>query len=278
MPAPSSGGIGVLQLLGTNAQGIHCTVEAAKHVMAERATLGGDVGADGSTAIDARLAPPHLAAIRGDCGAQTFPAAHYAPPLAAQNEAGTLHVSVIDDSGWAVALTTTINTSFGSRIVARESGILLNNEMDDFTTRPGQPNAFGLVQSDANAIAPGKRPLSSMSPTIVLDPSGRPEIVVGASGGPFILTGTYQAVAAVLGGASALDAVSRPRWHHQWMPETVFVEPGFPASERSALEAAGHVLKEQPGFSAVQLVQRRADGTFDAASDPRKYGEAVVVP
>ena len=161
-------------------------------------------------------------------------------------------------------------------MVAPRSGILLTNPMDDFAARPGQPNAFGLVQGEANAIAPGKRPLSSMTPTVVLGPDGRPEVAVGASGGPFIITSTLQVVENVVEkGLSAAEAVAAPRWHHQWMPPAVVLEPGDP--RQAEFTAAGHATRviERP-FAAAQGVVARG-GAFDAASDPRKHGEAVVL-
>jgi gamma-glutamyltranspeptidase/glutathione hydrolase len=275
MGPPSSGGIALAQLLGVGARSTHCEVEAAKFVMADRALRGGDpafVPPD----LEARLDPARLRAWSEDCGERTFPADHYAPTLVEPpRDDGTLHISVMDGAGWAVALTTTINTAFGSRVVGRQSGILLNNQMDDFATRPGVPNAFGLVQGENNAVAPGKRPLSSMSPTVVLDADGRPEAVVGGSGGPFIITATYQVTRAVLeGGASASRAVAAPRWHHQWMPDAVLLEAGHP--DEGALAAAGHALKPVDPFSSVQVVVRRTNG-FEAASDPRKFGQAACV-
>jgi gamma-glutamyltranspeptidase/glutathione hydrolase len=279
MPPPSSGGVALLQLLAVAADGVPCEIEAAKHVMAERARMGGDATPE---SLAARLAPARTDAIRADCapgGAaaeKTLPPDHYAPPRAPPRDDGTLHISVMDAEGWAVALTTTINTSFGSRVVAPRSGILLNNQMDDFAARPGQPNAFGLVQGEENAIAPGKRPLSSMTPTVVLDAGGRPEAVAGASGGPFIITATYQALRPVLDGRMApRTAVFVPRWHHQWLPDSLLLEPRHP--QREALEARGHAVKEVEGFSAVQIVQRLPDGSFEAASDPRKHGSPAVV-
>jgi gamma-glutamyltranspeptidase/glutathione hydrolase len=277
MPPPSSGGVALLQLLGATAGGVseHCSVEAAKHAMADRSAFGGDpdfVPVDATRLISAA----RIDAIRADCGPRTFPPDHYAPPAAPPVDGGTLHISVMDGSGLAVALTTTINTSFGSRVIAPKSGILLNNEMDDFAARPGQPNAFGLVQGESNAIAPGKRPLSSMTPTVVLDAAGRPELVVGASGGPTIITSTFQVTRAILeDGATPDAAVGALRWHHQWLPDMLFVEPGHP--DAAALADAGHTLKEGKAFSAVQVVQRVGEG-FSAASDPRKGGAPVVVP
>jgi gamma-glutamyltranspeptidase/glutathione hydrolase len=277
MPPPSSGGIALLQMLGAT-EGVadpHCAVEAAKHAMADRAAYGGDpsfVPVD----VSRLLSPERIAAIRADCGPATFPPEHYAPPVAPAQDAGTLHISVIDGNGMAVALTTTINTSFGSRVIAPRSGILLNNEMDDFATRPGVPNAFGLVQGETNAVAPGRRPLSSMTPTVVLGVDGRPELAVGASGGPTIITATFQVIRGVLdGGLTPQGAVGEPRWHHQWLPNVLMLEPGHP--DKATFQAHGHVLKEMPAFSAVQAVRRTGEG-LEAASDPRKHGSPVVLP
>jgi gamma-glutamyltranspeptidase/glutathione hydrolase len=280
MPPPSSGGVALLTLLAVDADSPHCRVEAAKHAMAARAALGGDPDflppATQPYDASAALSAARIGAIRADCGPATFPAEHYASMAAPPDDHGTLHISVLDADGWAVALTTTINTSFGSRVVAPASGIVLNNQMDDFTARPGQPNAFGLIQGEANAVAPGKRPLSSMTPTIVLDAAGAPELAAGASGGPFIITATAQVVRAVLDdGVSPAEAVAAPRWHHQWLPDAVLLEPDHP--DEAALRAAGHVIKPVTGFSAVQVAQRLPDGTFRAASDPRKGGAPAAV-
>jgi gamma-glutamyltranspeptidase/glutathione hydrolase len=275
-PPPSSGGVALLQMAGATdaSTSLHCRVEAAKHAMADRAAFGGDpdfVPVDPSRL----LAAERVAAIRDDCAATTFPFAHYGAVSPAP-DAGTAHISVIDGDGMAVALTTTINTSFGSTVVAAKSGIVLNNEMDDFATRPGTPNAFGLVQGAQNAPFPGKRPLSSMTPTIVMDAGGKPWIAVGASGGPFIITATWQVLANVIdGGMGARAAVSAPRWHHQWLPDAVMAEGGVATD---ALSAAGHTIRTvNKPFCAVQVVVRTQAG-WDAASDPRKGGEAVVLP
>ncbi len=273
MPRPSSGGTALLEMLGATegVSAVHCEIEAAKHAMARRALTGGDVDAGSGPVVD----PARIARIRADCGAKTFPADHYGAMIDPPRDGGTTHISVIDSSGLAVALTSTINTSFGSQVVAPKSGILLNNEMDDFTTKPGQPNAFGLVQSAANAVAPGKRPLSSMTPTILLDASGRPVMVAGASGGPFIITSTYQTIRNVLDRhMSPQYAVSMPRWHHQWQPDAVMLEGGHPS--QTLLVQAGHTIQPVQGFSAAQAVTF-FEGVYMGGADPRKGGEAVVV-
>ncbi len=272
MPSPSSGGTVLLELLGATegVTSVQCEVEAAKHAMARRALSAGDV-AVGSNPID----PARIAAIRADCGAKTYASEHYGALVEPPRNAGTSHISVLDGQGLAVALTTTINTSFGSQVVGPKSGILLNNQMDDFTTRPGQPNAFGLVQSEANAIAPGKRPLSSMTPTILLDSAGEPFLVVGASGGPFIITSTYQVIRNILDHDMRAElATAAPRWHHQWMPDLVMLEANHPA--QAMLVEAGHGIKEVAGLSSAQVVVRK-DGTWQAAADPRKGGAGFLV-
>ncbi|GDX82055.1 gamma-glutamyltransferase [Deltaproteobacteria bacterium] len=273
MPPPSSGGIALLQLLGAVSGGttIHCEVEAAKHAMADRSAYGGDP-AFARVDVPALLAPARIESMRKDCAETTFLPEHYANPIAVPDDHGTLHISVMDAEGWAVALTTTVNTSFGSHVVATRSGIVLNNEMDDFATRRGQPNAFGLVQGESNVVQAGKRPLSSMTPTVVIGADGRPELAVGGSGGPFIITATWQVLQNVLvKGMTAEAAVAAPRWHHQWMPNAALVETAFGGADD--LRAHGHDVRviEKP-FSAVQVVVRTAGG-FDAASDPRKGGK-----
>lgn len=272
MPPPSSGGIALLQMAGAVTPGtsLHCEVEAAKHAMADRASQGGDPSFT-PVPVAALLAPARLAAVRADCGERTFPPEHYARPVAPPEDHGTLHISAMDAEGWAIALTTTINTSFGSKLISARSGIVLNNEMDDFATRLGEPNAFGLVQGAQNAVQPGKRPLSSMTPTVVLDGQGRAELVVGASGGPFIITGTWQVLRSMLvKGTPAREAVAAPRWHHQWLPDAVLSETAFAGND--ALRAAGHDVRiVGTPFSAVQAV-RRTDAGFEAGSDPRKGG------
>ncbi len=280
-PPPSSGGIAVLQMLEATdgVDGLQCRIEAAKHAMANRAVFGGDPDfiANLSATAASLVSPAAIAAIKQDCGPKTYNADHYGS-VSAPTDHGTLHISVMDSDGMAVALTTTINTTFGSQLIAPKSGIVLNDEMDDFTTRPGKPNAYGLIQGENNAVGPGRRPLSSMSPTVLLGPDKRPVMAVGASGGPFIITATYQTIENVLlNGLSATAALDAPRWHHQWLPDLVTLEPNDPRA--AELTAAGHQLKtlDKPSC-AVQVVHRLADGSFEAASDPRKGGQAVVVP
>ncbi|MSQ00994.1 MAG: gamma-glutamyltransferase [Myxococcales bacterium] len=272
MPPPSSGGIALLQLAGAvnSMTSLHCEIEATKHAMADRAAWGGDPDF-ARVPVDLMLARARIAAIAADCGGHPLAPAHYGTAIPRADDHGTSHISAMDAEGWAVALTTTVNTSFGSHLVATRSGIVLNNEMDDFATRRGQPNAFGLVQGESNEVQPGKRPLSSMTPTVVLGRDGRPELSLGGSGGPFIVTATWQVMKAVLlQGVPLADAVAAPRWHHQWMPDAVMAEAGVLG--RDELVALGHDVRtvDKP-FSSVQVVARTPTG-FAAASDPRKHG------
>jgi gamma-glutamyltranspeptidase/glutathione hydrolase len=195
-----------------------------------------------------------------------------APP----NDSGTSHVSIVDASGNMIACTSTVNTSFGSMVLVPEYDLVLNNEMDDFSAQPNVPNAYGLVGNAQNAIAPKKRPLSSMSPTLVLK-TGQPWMAIGASGGPTIITGTLGVMLQMMDFASsAKRAVTGPRLHHQWLPPRVYMEPGQPKVE-SRLTEAKHKIKIGPAFNSVQIVVRRPQG-WVGVSDPRKHGFPAAAP
>jgi gamma-glutamyltranspeptidase/glutathione hydrolase len=190
------------------------------------------------------------------------------------DDAGTSHFSVIDIAGNAVACTETINTAFGSFVVEPKFGIILNNEMDDFTAHPDVANAFGLKQSEANSVAPGKRPLSSMTPTILVR-DGRAVFALGGSGGPRIITATTQ----VLLNLTRYDmtpsqSVRSPRLHQQWLPDRIDLERGFDSAIAKRLEGLGHKIRWVDENAVVQAVSRRPDGVR-AASDPRKHGQAA---
>jgi gamma-glutamyltranspeptidase/glutathione hydrolase len=192
----------------------------------------------------------------------------------------TTHISVVDAQGGAVALTTTLNTWYGSKVVAEGTGVLLNNEMDDFTVRPGQPNFFGLIQGDANAIAPGKRMLSAMTPTLMLDAAGRLTHVLGTPGGATILTTMSQLISSVVDhGLSLTDAVAAPRLHHQHLPDVLQVEPGgLSADIVRELEEIGHAVAERSEPSGdVQAIRASPDGSLEGVPDPRRGGAAIGV-
>ncbi len=289
MPPPSSGGAVLVQVLqaldgvdlkalGHNSSAyLHRVAEALKHAFADRARVMGDpdfVDVPLAQMLSAEATARIKGAFRPDA---TLPRAAYGGRYGVPEDGGTSHFSVVDARGNAVALTSTVNTSFGSLYVAGDTGVLLNNEMDDFVAKPGVPNAFGLVGREANTIRPGKRPLSSMSPTIVLDEKGQVRLVVGASGGPTIITGTLQVLLNVMVfGMDVRAAVEAPRVHHQWVPELLFVSRDLPRDVHEALKARGHALKPVGRFNAVQAVE--VVGARQAgASDPSKRGRPAGV-
>ena len=289
MPPPSSAGI-LLEVLGMlrgddlRALGhdspayTHLLAEAMKHAFADRAQLYGDPDAV-AVPLQRLLAPPNLTALRRHIEAtRTLDQNAYGSSAmdagATASDHGTSHLSVMDEDGNAVACTTTINTGFGSMVVAEGTGIILNNEMDDFAAQPGVPNVYGLIGTEANVIAPRKRPLSSMAPIIVTR-HGNPVLAAGGSGGPLILSGTLQVLLNVLDfGFDATAAVAAPRIHDQWMPPVLLVEPGIPGATREVLARYGHTVKEVLAMGAIQAVRRDA-GVYEGAADARKGGEAV---
>jgi gamma-glutamyltranspeptidase/glutathione hydrolase len=293
VPLPSSGGailLGLLQgLEGEDpAAGgyrderlLHRQVELSKRLFARRALLGDPAHAPGAAAVAAELADPRYATrLAAGIGERATPSEELGPAAApvrgaSAGEKHTSHVSVIDRDGNAVSLTTTVNYSFGSCVVVPGTGILLNDQMDDFDGAPGVPNAYGLVGTGANAPAPGKRPLSSMAPTVVLDPGGAAWVSVGAPGGSTIPTTVAQVVSHLVDdGMTLAAALAAPRIHHQWLPDELRVEPhGLEAATARALEARGHrITYTLRPWGDAQAVLRRADGRCEAASDPRWEG------
>ena len=187
----------------------------------------------------------------------------------------TTHYSIVDKAGNAVSNTYTINFGYGSGIVAAGTGILLNNEMDDFSAKPGVPNAYGLVGGEANAIEPGKRPLSSMTPTIVFK-NAEPFLVTGSPGGSRIITTVAQIVMNVIDhGMNIAAATAAPRVHHQWRPDELRVERGLGPDTTAALEARGHRLAVKWAMGSTQSVMRTGAGLF-GASDPRRPGALTL--
>jgi gamma-glutamyltranspeptidase/glutathione hydrolase len=220
------------------------------------------------------LAPQRLARLR----AAILKDAAARPEATSARDAGTAHVSVLTGDGDAVALTTTINTAFGAGILVPGTGIILNNQMDDFVVAPGAANVYGLGGGAPNLIGPGKRPQSSMSPTIVVR-GERPELVVGASGGPFIISATAQVLLHVLAERQAVpEAVATPRFHDQGAGTPLLVEPDVSAATRAQLVRAKRPIVEVPEMGAAAAVGRDAKGALVAAGDPRKDGGALVRP
>jgi gamma-glutamyltranspeptidase/glutathione hydrolase len=282
MPPPSSGGVLIeswnllaeddLAALGRASPAyLHLLAEAMRHGFADRARWYGDP--DFARVPIARLTSPAYGRqlrrrIRPD---KTLPAADYG----SVPDHGTTHFSVLDFDGNAVACTSTINTAFGAMIVAGETGVLLNNEMDDFSIAPGVPNAFGLVGGEANAVAAGKRPLSSMTPVIVRA-AGRPRLVAGGSGGPLIVSATLQTLLGIIDfGLDPAAAVAAPRIHHQWAPAALAAEAGIERATLDKLARLGHTVRLLPFAGAVQVVAQE-QGRISAAADPRKGGGTAV--
>lgn len=306
MPLPSSGGVTMLQILAilqsrpelfnfrspTDRAYVPLLTEAMKHAFADRARWLGDPDFS-DIPLDRLLDPTTIKSVaRRIDPARTMPPEFYGIATPPPDDAGTSHFSIVDRWGNAVACTETINTEFGAAIAVHDFGFALNNQMDDFLTRRGEANTFNLTQSERNLPAPGKRPLSSMSPTIVLDDEGRVILVAGASGGPRIISATLQSILNVLlFDMSAEEAVATPRIHHQWSPDILYVEPGRyrwspnarPFSNtfrdlRRAITSAGHRIAERQEIGHVQLIRRVRipfDDRWDAAADPRKGGRPV---
>ena len=257
-------------------QWVHLVTEAMRHAFSDRARHMADgtmVAVPVSDMVDPDRLDAAAAAIEFD-RVQPVGEVGVLPP----EDAGTSHFSIYTEDGAAIACTETINLGFGSLVGVPEWGIVLNDEMDDFTTIPGKANAFGLKQSDGNLPAPGERPLSSMSPTIVLD-GDRVRVIAGASGGPRIINGTLLAILnVILFHMSPVEALAAPRFHHQWMPDRLdFEEYWSSDSTIEALEEVGHSTGRRPSVGKVQLIEIKPDGLIGPASDPRKGGKPAGV-
>jgi gamma-glutamyltranspeptidase/glutathione hydrolase len=194
---------------------------------------------------------------------------------AASESRHTTHIAAADAEGNWVAITATVNTTFGSKVVIPGTGVVMNDEMDDFAIAPGTPNAFGLIGAEANAVAPGKRPLSSMSPTIVLE-GGRPILTLGAAGGPKIISQVLLVLVRRLDlGQSLESAVAAPRLHHQWSPDLLYVEKNFRDSATAQLPG-GYLIETMSGAGVCQAIGLSDDGkSFVGVSDPRVGGKAL---
>lgn len=304
-PPPSSGGIGLLQMLGMlegsgyekhgagSAAALHWIAEVMRRSFADRAAYLGD--ADFARVpvrglLDAGYLASRRASIRADRATPSSEVGAGRPPLESED---TTHLNVIDAQGNAVALTYTINNSYGSAVTVPRLGFLLNNEMDDFAAQPGKPNMFGLIQGEANAIAPRKRPLSAMTPTIV-EKDGRLWMVLGAPGGPRIISGVLQVLLHVIDfGMDIQQAVDQPRIHHQWMPDRLYHEPGLSPDTLALLRQRGHetapiyavgsveaILVEEPRVRTVEDATTRGANVTErirwlaAAQNGRSAGKA----
>jgi gamma-glutamyltranspeptidase/glutathione hydrolase len=289
-PPPSSGGVHVAQILnileqydlkgmGLNSPDfVHVVTEAMKLAFADRAYWLGDPD---FVSVPRGLTSKEYAArlgkgIRMDRASKV--SGHGLPSNAAADifTKHTTHFSVADSDGNWVACTATVNTTFGSKVVVPGTGVILNNQMDDFSAQPGVANYFGLIGAEANAVSAGKRPLSSMSPTIVLK-NGKPILSLGAAGGPTIISQTLLAIIAALDfGLDAKVALKQPRFHHQWIPDELLIENSMSTATLDELRRRGHTLKMTRSIGASQMIsldQKRT--SFEPAHDPRVNGKAA---
>jgi gamma-glutamyltranspeptidase / glutathione hydrolase len=287
-PPPSSGGVGVAEMLNIledfnlramdKTERLHVMAETMKLAFADRAYWLGDP--DFVKVPRGLMDKSYAATLAGRINREhiTQVAAHGMPPDWQDDvfKKHTTHFSVADAEGNWVACTTTINTSFGSKVVIPGTGVVMNNQMDDFSIQHGVKNSFGLIGDQANAVAPGKRPLSSMSPTLVLK-DGQPVIALGAAGGPKIISQVALELVCLLDlGMTPQEALAQPRLHHQWFPNELMVEKTLPRVLRAGLARRGHKLKRMPPMGVSQIVARSPDGLgFVGAADPRAGGNAA---
>ncbi|MFV0605678.1 MAG: gamma-glutamyltransferase [Niabella sp.] len=288
MPMPSSGGLLLSQMfkmtapfeLGNmgfqSAASVQLMTEVMRRAYADRARYMGDADfykvpvtqLQSDTYLKHRMADyqPNKA------GSSTLTREGIIPGYESEE---TTHLSVIDKEGNAVAVTTTLNGGYGSHTVVGGAGFLLNNEMDDFSAKPGSPNMYGAVGGKANAIAPGKRMLSSMTPTIVLK-NGQPFLVVGTPGGTTIPTSVYETIVNIIDfNLSASDAVNMPKFHHQWLPDIIDLERGFNESTADSLRKMGYQTNFRGPYSRTELIKVLPDGRFEAVADNRGDDDAT---
>jgi len=258
---------------------LHRIAEAERRAYADRSRYLGDpafVDVPVKRLLEPAYVAKRSAGIRDD---RATPSSKVLPGLPSREGTETLHFSVADARGGAVALTTTLNSWFGSAIVAAGTGVLLNNEIDDFALGAGVANQFGLLGEEANAVAGGKRPLSSMCPTIVeqVTPGGRPFLVLGSKGGATIITSVLETILHVVDDKMTIqEAVDAPRTHHQWQPDAIQLEPGgLPEDVAAGLRARGHTLKGRALMGNVAAIGIDAKGRWTGAADPREESVAV---
>ncbi|MGI2147012.1 gamma-glutamyltransferase [Shewanella baltica] len=288
MPPPSSGGVHIIEMLNVlqqfpidklghnTAQTIHLMAETMKHAYSDRSEYLGDPDFY-KVPVKALTSKDYAQKIASQIAMnKTTPSAEIKPGKLAPYESDqTTHFSVVDKWGNAVSNTYTLNFSYGSGLVAKGTGILLNNEMDDFSAKPGVPNGYGLVGGDANAVEGNKRPLSSMSPTIVMK-DGKPFLVTGSPGGSRIITTTLQIIMNVIDhGLNIAEASNAARVHHQWLPDELRVESSLNRDTISLLEAKGHKVKVQSAMGSTQSIMVTEQGIF-GASDPRHSGSEAI--
>jgi len=287
MPLPSSGGVILQQMMKIvedqplkaygfeSPKSVHLMTEAERLAYADRAKYLGDrdyYSVPVKTLTSQAYLQQRKALIDPDkAGSSKDIQAGTISPASEE----TTHLDVYDGEGNAVSITTTLNGGYGNRVVVAGAGFLLNNEMDDFSIKPGVPNMYGAVGAEANAIAPGKRMLSSMTPTLVLD-KGKVFLVVGTPGGTTITTSVFQTLVDILEfGLSAEDAVNKPKFHHQWLPDEVYVEPAFPADTREELKKMGYTITQRGSIGRTEVIKvsgNRIEAVGDGRGDDTAEG------
>ncbi|MBV9926625.1 MAG: gamma-glutamyltransferase [Acidobacteria bacterium] len=292
MPPPSSGGAVLIEMLNilegfdmrhmgaSSSERYHVQTEAMRRAFADRAEYMGDsdfVSVPVAGLIDKSYAEGLRKGIKME-RASTSAEVKAGKPAGYESEE-TTHFTVVDAEGNCVSNTYTLNDSYGSKVVSKGTGILMNDEMDDFASKPGTPNMYGLIQGERNAVAPGKRPLSAMTPTFVLRPDGTLWFAVGSPGGPTIINTVLQVIVNVVDfDMNIQQAIDAPRIHHQWLPDEIAYEPfGLSADTFRALEARGHRITQKPRYmgDAQGIMIEDKTGVRLGASDPRNFGEPV---
>ena len=284
MPPASSGGVTMAEMFNMlegwrrlpafgSASLLHIETEVMRRAFTDRNRYLGDPDFV-EMPLDRLLSKPYAAELRAAIDERRATPSSAMPPIVEGQE--TTHYSIVDSSGNAASITTTINDNFGSAVMVTGAGFLLNNEMDDFTSKPGTPNDYGLIQGTANAIAPRKRMLSAMTPSIVLDPAGRLALVLGSPGGPRIISAVMQVISNVIDHRMSLaEAIYAPRIHHQSLPDSIrWEEGGLDPEVRRALEAMGHAFHARPGSNGVVNAIRVTPHGIEGVTDPRIPGGA----
>ena len=287
MPLPSSGGVVLQQMLKMvesqpigqygfeSVKAVHLMTEVERLAYADRAQYLGDRDYY-SVPVDTLTSQTYLhmrmASFQSDKAGNSK---DIGAGLLSPKSEETTHLDVVDNDGNAVSITTTLNGGYGSRVVVGGAGFFLNNEMDDFSVKPGVPNMYGAVGTEANAIAPGKRMLSSMTPTLVLE-HGKIFLVVGTPGGTTITTSVFQTLIDIIDfGLSTEDAVNLPKFHHQWLPDELFVEPAFPANTRDQLMNMGYKVTQRGSIGRTEVIKVTPGGKIEAVGDSRGDDTAI---
>jgi len=281
MPPPSSGGIIVWQLMKMmenrplstygfqSVKSVQLMVEAERRSYADRAEFMGDPDF-WKVPVKTLTSDDYIQHRMSDYdSSKATPSTNIQAGTIKESEE-TTHISIMDKDGNMVSITTTLNNSYGSRTVVAGAGFIMNDEMDDFSVKPGVANMYGAVGGEANAIQPGKRMLSSMTPTIVLDKNNNPYIVAGTPGGTTIPTSVFQTLINILDfGMNASDAVNKPKFHHQWLPDEIMTEKGFSAVVKAQLLTMGYKLSERGAIGRTEVIKVLADGKREVAADSR---------